>query len=328
MLNRIRRTGLNLTVLVISIAVFVIAFVLILGIVNAQKPQTADVLSATRDMNPGDVIVPSDLAVKTIYVDSDSSLYLRADQQNDVVSGIVAVPIFASQPIFATSILAPATQGTRISAILAKDPGYGIFPLPLDRSNILAPSAYSLMPGDLIDITLVISTRPQSIDTPTPEASYYYNPANPTLALPSPTPLPTLSAVDSARRAADARTYPPLAKSLLPGGVRVVAVQGLPLGGTNTNQNELAAGSGSTPPNASNSSASPSDYANYSQPKILLLMIPLDQIEPLALALQEGDLVVVTLLAKGADKPTPGFTYWDLEQLVRKDRQQVLPAGQ
>src|SRR5260370_23550085 len=102
MLNRIRRTGLNLTVLVISIAVFVIAFVLILGIVNAQKPQTADVLSATRDMNPGDVIVPSDLAVKTIYVDSDSSLYLRADQQNDVVSGIVAVPIFASQPIFAT----------------------------------------------------------------------------------------------------------------------------------------------------------------------------------------------------------------------------------
>ena len=221
--------------------------------------------------------------------------------------------------------MAPAAQGIRISAILAKNPGFGIFPLPLDKSNIIAPSANSLMPGDLIDLTLVISARPQPIDTPTPEASYYYNPANPSLAIPSPTALPTLTSADSAKRAADARTYPPLAKSLLPGGVRVVAVQGLPRNGTNTNQNNISGGNGS---NQSNSSNSPSDYANYSQPKILLLMVPLDQIETLALSLQEGDLVVVSLLAKSADKPTPGFTYWDLEQLIRKDRQQVLGVGQ
>ena len=53
-------------------------------------------------------------------------------------------------------------------------------------------------------------------------------------------------------------------------------------------------------------------------------MVPIDQIEPLSLALQEGDMVVVSLLAKGSDKPTPGFTYWDLEQLIRNDRQQAI----
>jgi hypothetical protein len=325
MLNRIKRTGLNVTVLITSIAVFIIAFVLILGIVNSEKPQTADVLSASRDLNTGDVIGPTDLAVKTVYLDSDASLYVPADQLANVENGIVAVPIYAGQPIFKTSIVAPAAEGARISAILAKYPGFGLFPLPLDKSNIIAPSANSFMPGDLVQVTLVISARPQSIDTPTPEPSYYYNPANPNLVLPSPTPLPTLTTGEAAKQAADQRTYPPLAKSLLPSGVRVVAVQGLPLTEINNNASNLGSGSGST---TASSSASPSDYANYSQPKILILMVPLNLIETLSLSLQEGDLVVVSLLAKGSDKPTPGFTYWDLEELIRKDRQQALGSGQ
>jgi hypothetical protein len=325
MLDRIKRTGLNVTVLIISIAVFIIAFLLILGLVNSEKPQTMDVLSATRDLNTGEIVGTSDLAVKTVYLDSDSSLFIPADQLASVEYGIVAVPIYAGQPIFRTSLVAPAAEGARISAILAKYPGFGLFPLPLDKSNIIAPSANSFMPGDLVELTIVISARPQSIDTPTPEASYYYNPANPNLVIPSPTPLPTLSSGEAAKQAADQRTYPPLAKSLLPAGVRVVAVQGLPPTQIDNNAGAPGPGTGSA---ITSSPASPSDYANYSQPKILILMVPLNLIETLSLSLQEGDLLVVSLLAKGSNQPTPGFTYWDLEQLIRIDRQQVLGAGQ
>lgn len=321
MLNRIRRTGLNVTVLIVSITVFVLAFVALIAYENASKPQTMDVLSASHDMNVGDVVGPTDLAVKTVYVDSNSSLYIPADQQDNVVNGIVAVPIYAGQPVFKTSVVAPAGEGSRISAILAKNPGYGLFPLPLDKSNVDAPAASSFMPGDLVDVTLVISTRPQPILTPTPASSYYYNPANPSLAVPSPTPLPTLTTQDAEKQAADARTYPPFAKSLEPAGVRVVSVQGLPPT-TTSGQNSLTGSTTTTANNAN--SASPSTYADYSQPKVLILMVPIDQIEPLSLALQEGDMVVVSLLAKGSDKPTPGFTYWDLEQLIRNDRQQAI----
>jgi Flp pilus assembly protein CpaB len=321
MLNRIKRTGLNVTVLIVSILVFLIAFVLLIAFVNTSKPQTMDVLSAARDLNVGDVIGPTDIAVKTVYVDSNSSLYISADQQEGVVNGIVAVPIYSDQPIFKTSILAPAGEGSRISAVLAKNPGDGLFPLPLDKSNVVAPSTSSFMPGDLVDVTIVISTRPQPILTPTAAPSYYYNPANPNLAAPSPTPLPTLTTQDAAKQDADARTYPPFAKSLLPAGVRVIAVQGLPPSSA-TNQNSLT-GSTTTTTNSA-SSASPSTYADYSQPRVVILMVPLDQIEELALALQEGDLVVVSLISKGSDKPTPGFTYWDLEQVIRADRQQAI----
>jgi hypothetical protein len=63
---------------------------------------------------------------------------------------------------------------------------------------------------------------------------------------------------------------------------------------------------------------------DYTKPKILMLLVKLEDIEPISLALQEGDLVVVTLLSSGTDSPTPGFTYWDLEELFRKDREQLL----
>ena len=190
MINRIKRTGLNVTVLIVSILVFVVAFAALIAFVNASKPQSADVLAAAQDLNVGDVISPNDINVKTVYVDSNSSLYISADQQANVVNGIVAVPVYAGQPIFKTSIVAPAGEGSRISAILAKNPGYGLFPLPLDKANVVAPAAASFMPGDLVDVTLVISTRPQVAITPTPVASYYYNPANPSAAIPTPTPMP------------------------------------------------------------------------------------------------------------------------------------------
>ena len=49
MINRIKRTGLNVTVLIVSILVFIVAFAALIAFVNASKPQSVDVLAAARD---------------------------------------------------------------------------------------------------------------------------------------------------------------------------------------------------------------------------------------------------------------------------------------
>ena len=67
MLKRIANTGLNLVVLGVSVAVFLAAFFALSALGAAQKPPTIEILSATRDLNIGDVIAPEDLAVKTVF---------------------------------------------------------------------------------------------------------------------------------------------------------------------------------------------------------------------------------------------------------------------
>lgn len=305
MLRRIKQTGMNVTVLVASIVIFVVAFVFIQASAKSQIPETIRVLSATRDLSVGDVVGPADVAVRTVYVDDNASLYITEAEQAGLIGGFVAIPIRAGQPIFRDSVIAPVGEGSRLSAVLASHPGYGIFPLPLDMANIVAPNADSFVSGDLVSLTLVISNRPKGIETPTPQPSYYFDPNNPSLAIPSPTPMP----IDLVKQAEEAKTYPPLAKDLTPEGVRVVSVQGLPPDTTTTPDQQ---------------STDPAEFVDYTKPKILMLLVKLEDIEPISLALQEGDLVVVTLLSSGSDAPTPGFTYWDLEELFREDREEVL----
>jgi len=296
---------MNITVLLVSILVFVVAFVLIQSVAAASTPTTLRILSATRDLSIGDVVGPADVAVRTVYMDDNASLYISEDEQLGLIGGYVAIPIRAGQPIFRDTVIAPVGAASRLSAVLANYPGYGIFPLPLDMANVVAPNADTFVSGDLVSLTLVISNRPKGVETPTPQPSYYFDPDNPSLAIPSPTPAP----VDPAQQAGQARAYPPLAKDLTPEGVRVLAVQGLPPDTiTTTDQTDT----------------DPAEFVDYTKPKILMLLVKLADIEPISLALQEGDLIVVTLLASGSNSPTPGFTYWDLEELFREDREQLL----
>jgi len=51
--------------------------------------------------------------------------------------------------------------------------------------------------------------------------------------------------------------------------------------------------------------------------------VPDDKREELSLALQEGDLLVVSLLATGDDGPTAGFSYWDYEELLKSQREEA-----
>jgi len=299
MLKRIASTGVNLVVLGVSAGIFLAAFIALNALGAAQKPPTISILSATRDLNIGDVITASDLAVKTVFQDDNASLYIPGEEVTGVAGGVVAQPIFDGQPIFRSAIVAQAAEGTRLSAVLAKYPGYSLFPLPLDAMNLVAPDAQAFLPGDLVDVTVVISSRPQQMTTPTVMPDVIFNSGQPT-STPAPQEVTQTEALG--------RALPPLAKDLFPMGVRVISVQGLPPKVDSSNTN--------------------SSFNTTTTAHMLMLLVPNASREVLSLALQQGDKVVVSMLARGDETPTAGFTYWDFEDLFKQDRKDVLGGGQ
>ena len=310
--QRLKGTGINLGVIIISIIVFFVALFVVMGLANAQKPDTMDILAAAHDLNVGDVLTSQDLVVKTVFVDDNTSLYIPADEEGtaSLLNGIVVVPIFVGQPIQRTSVVAEAAEGSRLSAALVNYPeGGSLYPLPLDFANVIAPSVDSFLPGDLVNITVVISSRPQPPVTPTvmPEfitGSEPYVPVAPQVIA---TNIPMETDMDKAK----ALLYPPMAKDLFPEGVRVIEVQG------GTQKVDADAQTSDTVDPAAG-------YVDFNQPKVLILLIPDKKREELSLALQEGDALIVTLLSSGNDAPTEGFSYWDYEEWMKAQREQAM----
>ncbi len=310
-LRRIGGAGVNVGVLVISIAVFFVALFAVLGIANSQKPDTKEILAAAHDLNVGDRLTSNDFVVKTVFVDDNASMYIEANE-NEIAStlnGIVVIPMFVGQPIQRTSIIAGSADSTRLSAVLASYPSGGsLFPLPLDFSNVVAPNIDSFKPGDLINITVVISSRPQPPSTPTvmPEFITGDKPYLPVAPQVVASPIPMDTEIDKAK----ALLYPPMSKDMFPEGIRVVEVQG------NTELVDPAAAQQDTVDPAAG-------YIDFNKPKVLILLVPDDKREELSLALQEGDLLIVSLLAVGDDGPTPGFSYWDYEEWLKDQREEA-----
>lgn len=315
MLQRLRATGLNLLVLLISLLVFLVSFGGLSYFAASARPPQRAVLAAARDLAMGEVIAPGDLVEKHVYLDENASLYIPAEERGGVVGGVAALPVSAGQPLFRSAVLAPAGEGQRLAAALADHPGHSLFPLPLSGQNVIAPEARSFLPGDLVGITVVIASRPQAPATPGLPTALMFPVLTPVqLANPSPSPTPTPQ--EAPEEQALARGFPPLAKDLFPQGVRVIAVQGLPAG---TIQK-------TTPDSAFNSVAAAPAVIDLAQERTLILLVPDQAREALALALEQGDRLIISLLARGQPGVSPGFTYWDFEEDFRADREQALAA--
>ena len=99
----------------------------------------------------------------------------------------------------------------------------------------------------------------------------------------------------------------PLAKDLFPEGALVISIQGLPPEQMDDGNLESTTGTGGA------------SYSSFSQPERLMLLIPDSAREELALALQQGNLLVVSLIKDGTDEPSTGFTYWDFEDLFKAE---------
>jgi len=303
MLKRLKNTGTNFLVLGIAIVIFVIAFLALNGLAAAQRPPTATVLVAVADMPIGHVVAPSDLAEKTVYQDETTGLFVPAAEANSVVGQIIGSPLFAGQPIPRSVIIGKVSETYRLSSALAAYPDYTLFPLPLDAMNIVAPEIESFYPGDLINITAVIASRPTHPDD-----------FNTGFGLGQVVPSENGTTANKSPGESDGilkDTYPPLAKDLFPQGVRVLAVQGLPPEANTSSGNGDA---GTSAPVLAVADTKP----------MLLLLIPNSQREKLALALQDSDMLIVSLIPHGIDTPTNGFTYWDLESLFQTDRSKNL----
>jgi len=306
--ERIAKSGANFLVIVIAIVVFVVAFIVMMTITNASKPTTIDILAASRDLNYGDQVTSADLVKMTVYEDRLASTYIPATQADKVIGGYAAVPIRTGQPITRDVIIADAGIGTRLSAVLAKYPDYSLFPLPLDATNVVAANSDSYLPGDLVTVTVVIASQPQPPETPTPS-----NGGGPVSEV-TPTPEPEAQTGDTTLADALNRVYPPIAKDLFPEGVQVVAVQGLPVQPTPASN---------TATSSSNSTSNLS-VVDYNLPNRLILLVPSKDIEELALGLKAGDMVIVSMVTAGQTDTTTGFSYWDLEDLLRLERQGAL----
>lgn len=309
MIKRLKNAGVNLVVIAVAVVVAAIAFVAAISLGNASRPETIEVLATNRNLNIGDTIAVADLKTIVVYKDQLASQYINADQANQVIGGYTALPIYADQPIPRTSVIAAAGAGTRLSAVLSQYPGYSLFPLPLDAQNVVAGDLGSYMPGDLVSITVVIASRPQPPITPTPMISAYGY-------IVTPTPMAAAAPAESALDSALTRGYPPVAKNLFPEGVAVVAVEGLPV--------VVTSDTSTTSSSNTNSSASSMSYTNYNLPKRLILLVPSGSVESLALSLQAGDMVVVSMITQGQVATTPGFSYWDLEDLIKMEREKSL----
>jgi hypothetical protein len=306
MLKRLANSGINLAVIIVAVVVFLLAFFALNGLAVAQKPPTLTVLATSRNLQIGEVITPADLVEKTIYEDDNAALYIPVEQAGDVVGGVAALPLRAGQPIFRDMVIALAGDGYRLSAALSQFPEHSLFPLPLDANNVVAPEAASFLPGDLIGVTVVLGSRPQPPATPTPNAYAFV----PTPVITATLPV-SLFETESEEAEAQARAYPPLAKDLFPQGVLVIAVQGLP---------QLTA----TGDDSGDVNSQPV-FAGVPQQEQLILLVPNQAREQLALAMQRADQVFVSLLARNdVDTLTPGFTYWDFEDLFKADREQFL----
>ena len=129
---------------------------------------------------------------------------------------------------------------------------------------------------------------------------------------PTPEQAATPEPVEAAKTDALGRSFPPLAKDLFPAGVRVIAIQGLPV--------KVVSDTGTD-------TSSSNNFNELSPAHILVLMVPNASREVLSLALQQGDRLVVSLMARSDDGPTAGFTYWDFEDLFKSEREKSLGGG-
>jgi hypothetical protein len=316
MLKRLLNSGINIAVLGISVVLFLVALFGLLSIGNAQKPETIDILAAAQALNIGDTIDQGDLIIKTVFQDENTSLYIPADESDSLPGSLAVLPIHAGQPIMRDSIISPAAEGTRLSAALASYPsGNSLFPFPLDAANVISPDITAFLPGDKIEITVVIGRRPQEIETATPEPDFTL----PDSLFEAPEVIATIIppseeevAVEKAQQELEERAFPPLAKDLFPQGALVISIQGLPPEVVDAGNLESATGTGTN-----------TSYNSFSQPERLMLLIPDESREELALSLQQGNLLIISLIKEGQDGPSTEFTYWDFEDLFKLEHNQA-----
>jgi len=288
----------------IALGLAVVVFVGNLFVTRAMKPKTVEVVAAARALPVGTRITENDLTTLRVYEDERAGLYLPADRLSDLVGGYVLREFAAGEPIVGDAVL--ATGGARTTSILADRPDATLFPIPLDASNVIAGTPSSYRPGDIVGITVVFTAQPEEPpagEETAPAAPAF--PAFPETAVALPTPTATSTPASPLPPFED-RGYPPVARSLTL-DARVVQVTGLPMEPQAADE-------------AGNGEAAAIFASTTREDPYLWVMLPAKAVEPLSLALSEGEVYVYLSHPEAQDRPG-GFSYWDFLARLRSERE-------
>lgn len=287
---------------IIALIVFVVLLVFFFSAVAASRPEQVQVLAAARALQPGDVLSAADLQVVSVYKDPRSEAYIPAERQADVIGGVVLQPFEAGDPLTKLGVASVGTSDTRLMGLLADFPGMAIFPLPLDLRNVVAPEIDHFHAGDIVSLTVVYPDRPSIPENPAISPLYTgFLGEAPTPIPVEITPTPTASWLDFTERG-----KPPVAKTF-ENAYRVVAVYG---------QTETPAVIGS-----GEDTTSPYTAGITPPRPILMLLVPQSDIEPLSLAVTQGQVFVSLVLE--VHPPLGGYSYWDFEQMLKEERERL-----
>lgn len=297
---KFKQLGTNAAVLGVALLVFLASFVGLTMYGNAMKPDTVNVMVLTRDVQPGEYLMASDLQPVAFFQNAGTASYVTESEAPDVVGRVVLVPQKAGQPLLKGSVLAPGNE--RLAGILADDNGMSLVPLPLDLSNVIAPDVDDIYPGDRLLLTAFFKARPSRFE---------FGESGVVQTTPTPPTVVEEASMGLDVSAEIARLRPPVAKVLFPKGLQVVAVYGK----TPVQTSSLTEGD----PNQDLSSVS---IVAMDEAPVVLLKVPADQVETLTLALGQADLITVGLVGRVDGQPdmTPGYTFDDFEAWLADER--------
>ncbi len=289
----------NWLVLVLGVGLMVGSFAAVILLGQRLNPQPTRVVVAGRDLAPGDVLRPEDLAVAGMgLVDADPRVLATLITEEDIgqfLGATVILPVYTNQPLL-RSMLGESDAAVSLAARLEADMVAAVVPVGPD----LAPEGIRV--GDYVDLSFhigALNAQPLTADPVSAE---------------SPIPALSLPVTPSAQTPEPAgAAYLPLAKTLVTNAEVLEVVRRVESGVDANGATVIVPGPVTG----------------------LVLAIPRDAQEVLQFGLQNG-LVRVALLSSvvraegtqaGARRPTLGMTWDDLMAMIALERQQRLAAG-
>ncbi len=302
----------NFLVLVVGLVLMVGSFIGVFLLGQVFNPPAVQVVIASRDFSPGDVVRLQDLATVSVHVDeTESGFYDTVFLQTDVQflnNKIVTQPIAAGQPIPRNAIVATGNLSGGLSGQL-EDPSLIALVVPVTEAT--APPG--IRTGDYVDLVYgVISAAYSPVVPPTEIPQQAYNGSS---GFEAPTQDPYASV--TATPTQGVLLYAPLAKTIVTNALVLDLVR-------ETRQSSSVTSNGKTVVNEVPGPVT-----------ALVLAVPRDAQEVVQFALDTG-IVRISLLSAnvradgtraGDRRPTLGMTWNDLVALLEMERDQRLAAG-
>lgn len=147
--------GVNTTLLLGTVGVFVVSLLFLLGVGSASRPPVVEVLVARRDLQPGDRLSPEAVEVRQVFADDHTRDFFVAGRPEQYDGVLVRLPVPAGQAVPAQALLSP---GAGFAGLLPERHAAVFIPLG-GSGRVLAPPADYFRPGDRVGVAAVLDAQ-------------------------------------------------------------------------------------------------------------------------------------------------------------------------